>query len=90
MVVAHCDAPVAHAASRVREGNLSEDLFSLFILERMEPCDRAIELLPGLSGTGDEEVDPTKLLGVYVLMLKPRLRSGRRGMTEKDHEESHG
>ena len=61
MIVAHRDAPVTHAASRVGDGNFGEHLFSLFILERMEPGDCAIELLLGLRVTGDGEVDPPEL-----------------------------
>src|SRR5882724_11842183 len=62
MVVAHRDTPVTHAASRIGDGNFGEDLFSLFILERMEPCYCPIELLAGLSVTGNGKVDPAKLL----------------------------
>src|SRR5688572_20172686 len=39
MIIAYCNAPVTHPASRVVDGNFSENLFSLFILERMEPSD---------------------------------------------------
>src|SRR6267143_3348551 len=52
MVIAHRDAPVTHAASRVSDGNFGECLFSIFILERMEPGDGPIELLLGDGGTG--------------------------------------
>src|SRR4028118_1104375 len=62
MVVAHRDAPVTHAASRVGDGNFGEDLFGLFILEGMEPRDCAGELLLGFGSTGDREVDPSELL----------------------------
>src|ERR1044071_5469748 len=61
MVVAHRDAPVRNAASRVGDGNFGKRLFSLFILERMEPGDGAIELPPGLRATGNVEVDPPEL-----------------------------
>jgi hypothetical protein len=61
MVVAHRDAPVTHAASRISDSHSCEDLFSLFILERMEPCDCEIEFLAGFNGTGNGKVDPAKL-----------------------------
>src|ERR1700730_8740308 len=51
MVIAHRDAPVTHAAARVGDGNFAERLFSLFVLERMEPGDCAIELPPSLRVT---------------------------------------
>src|SRR5207253_10522780 len=62
MVVAHCDAPVGHAALRVGEGNFGERLFSGFIFEGMEPGDRAIELLLGRGGAGDWEINLPKFL----------------------------
>src|SRR5918993_3701131 len=58
VIVAHRDAPVTHAASRVGDGNSGERLLGLFILEGMEPRDCPIELPLGLWGTGDGEVDP--------------------------------
>src|SRR5437879_2967398 len=61
MVVGHGHAPVTHTASRVSDGNLGERLFSLFILERMEPGDCAIELSLGLRVTRDGEVDLPEL-----------------------------
>src|SRR5437763_1722559 len=62
MVVADGNAPVSHAASRVSDGNFGKCLFSIFILERMEPGDRPIELLLGDGGTGDWEIDSSKFL----------------------------
>src|SRR5437660_6410543 len=62
MVVAHRDAPVSHAALRVGDGNFGERLFSRFILERMEPGDRVVELLLGRGGAGDWEIDSPKFL----------------------------
>src|SRR5262245_11781750 len=61
MVVAHRDAPVSHAALRVSDRDFIKRLFSLLILERMEPGDRAIELPLGLRGAGDGKVDPSQL-----------------------------
>ena len=57
MVVAHRNAPVTHATLRVSDGDFVERLFSLFILERMEPGDGTIKLPLGLGVTGDGEVD---------------------------------
>ena len=62
MVLAHGDAPESHAALRVGDGNVGERLFSRFILERMEPGDRAIELPPGSDVAGDWEIDLPKFL----------------------------
>jgi hypothetical protein len=61
MVVAHRNAPVTHAASRVSNGNFGERLFSLSVLERMEPGDCAIELPLGLGVTGNGEVNSAEL-----------------------------
>src|SRR2546426_4763823 len=86
MVVAHRDPPVTHAASRVSDGNFGERLFSLFILERMEPGYRAIELPLGLGVTGDREVDPPEFFRSVVLVRMCLLGSGRRVVTGKGHE----
>src|SRR5258705_6330651 len=48
MIVAHRDAPVTHAALRISDRNFGERLFSLFVLERMEPGDGPIESHLGL------------------------------------------
>src|SRR5258708_5286085 len=61
MVVAHGNAPVTHATSRIGDGNFAKRLFSLFILERMEPGDGAIEFPLCLGITGDREVDLPEL-----------------------------
>src|SRR5258708_1390332 len=62
MVIAHGDAPVAHPAPRVSDGNFGERLFSFVILKGMEPGDCAIELFLGGGGTGDWEIDLSKFL----------------------------
>ena len=94
MIVAHCDAPVTHAASRVSDGNFGERLFSFFILERMKPGHCAIELLLGLRVTGDGEVDLPelfrKVMRVGVLGLVSLLRTGGVGVTEKGHDKGRG
>ena len=61
MVTAHSNAPVTHAAAWVSNSDFSERLFSLFILEGMEPGDCAIELPLGLPVTRDGEVDLPEL-----------------------------
>jgi hypothetical protein len=45
MVVAHRDAPVAHTAFGISESALCESFLGLLVLKRMQPGDRAIELL---------------------------------------------
>src|SRR6266404_1822652 len=61
VIVAHSDTPVTHAAARVCDGNFAKCLFSLFILERVEPGNCAIELSLGFWLTGDPEVDLPEL-----------------------------
>jgi hypothetical protein len=90
MVVAHRDAPVSHAALRVSDRNFSEHLFSLFILERMEPGDCAIELPTGLGGTVDGEIDPSQLFRMAMCMLMRFLRSGKGAVAEKSREKGSG
>jgi hypothetical protein len=81
---------VSHAASRVSDRNVSECLFSLFILERMEPGDCAIELPSGLGGTGDGEIDPSQVFRMAMRMLMRFLRSGKGGVAEKRRENGGG
>src|SRR5688572_16698619 len=57
MIIAYCNAPVTHAALWVVDGNFSENLFSIFILERMEPSDCEIELLLNLCGAGNWKIN---------------------------------
>src|SRR5258705_11197168 len=90
MIVAHRDAPVTHAASRVSDRNFGERLFSLFILERMEPGDCPIELHLGLVVTGDAEVDLSELFRRVMSMLVSLLRTGEVGVTDKGHEKDRG
>src|SRR5262245_18607824 len=57
MKVAHGDAPIGHAAAWIDVDYLGKRFFSLFILERMKPGDRAIELFLRLRITGNSEID---------------------------------
>src|SRR5258706_2522135 len=62
MVIAHGNAPVAHPAPRVGDGNFGECLLSLFILEGMEPGDCAIELFLSGGGTRYGEIYSSEFL----------------------------
>jgi len=90
MVVAHCYAPVSHAALRVSDRDFGECLFSLFILERMEPGDRAIELPPGLGSAGYGEFDSSQLFRGVMRVLMRFLRSGKGSVAEKSRENGGG
>src|SRR5215831_18081099 len=75
MVVTHRNAPVAHTALLISDGNLCESFFGLLVLERMEPGDRAIELPLRRIRARDGKVN----LSEFVLVLMRLLRFDSRG-----------
>jgi hypothetical protein len=83
MIVTHRDTPIAHAAARVSDGNSTERFFSLFILERMQPGDGAIELSLSLRVARDSEVDAAELFGRIMSMHVSFLCTGRVDLKEK-------
>src|SRR5215213_4749491 len=85
MVITHCDAPVAHAALRIDDGNFRESFLSFLVFERMKPRDCMIELLLRLWDTRCVETDLAQLFCAIVRVRMHLLRSHRSDVKEKRH-----
>ena len=77
MIVAHRDAPVAHATLRIGNRNFRERLFRFFVFEGVKPRNGPIEFLLRLWRAGDWEVHGTEFLGRVVLVWMHLLRDSR-------------
>ncbi len=87
MIVAHRDAPISHAATRIGCRNLVERLFRLFILERVQPGDSVIELLLRGRRAGNNEIHAPEFFRRFVTMIAVLGLNDDRTENERDREQ---